>query len=642
MTKITVNLEKYKHTNKPTVDEIKIIQNVLYKSETQLTAEQFAFEISKNGKTSMLATFNRTDIKSERTSNINFKQQQVLMLDFDNSEKDVEKYGLTTFDSIKNDKFIQQNASFMYKTFSDKDSDVDKFRVVIVLNKKVKDYLDVQNAYDKLLKMFPSADTKCRNTNRLFFGSNSGYEEINFKNTLNVDDFLSDILKVKNDLDKYKVTETQFKQYRIKKVTQNDKVYELIKQNTVESLSKARDIVLSKYDEEIQRIYNSKAQARVNFRHTLDIREFLDLPNENPFQDILAEDNTPSASIVETNGIQLYHLFNKSSNNNYDIIRLIAKLIEDTCKEQDIYGKALDILLFLTNSQIDKDSKIANIVDNIQLLRNILISETLKDEYPNLNKILGSDTLALTVILDLMSEYSYEDFKTGEVRQLLFMNSENLSRTINHRLNTNYTKDRVQRVLNKATLIQFVDKLDDASVPKVILDKYTSNQIAKKHMKINFYEVSDTNIENKEEKSAKLVENHFTLKSLNFEGIHRILGIEEAKRLFNNREEYAKHKKLNVNDELMLESKLEIENKIAKYVLSKVQNKGYVSEKEVEIYTKKYILKNKTNAERTMKQVRANICNTYSLELVKVNKETRATYSIADSIKSNSKVFVVV
>ena len=642
MTKITVNLEKYKHTNKPTTDEIKIIQNVLYKSETQLTPEQFAFEISKNGKTSMLATFNRTDVKSERTSNINFKQQQVLMLDFDNSSKDIENYGLTTFESIKNNKFIQQNASFMYKTFSDKNSDVDKFRVVIILNKKVKDYLDIQNAYDKLLKMFPQADKKCRNTNRLFFGSNSGYEEINFENTLNVDDFLSDILKVKNDLDKYKVTETQFKQYRIKKVTQNDKVYELIRQNTVESLSKAREITLNKYDEEIQRIYNSKAQARVNFRHTLDIREFLDLPNTNPFSDILAEDNTPSASIVETNGIQLYHLFNKSANNNYDIIRLVAKLIEDTCKEQDTYSEALDILLFLTNSQIDKDSKIANIVDNIQLLRNILISETLKDEYPNLAKILGNDTLALTVVLDLMSEYSYEDFNTGEVRQLLFMNSENLAKTINHRLNTNYTKDRVQRILNKATLIQFVDKLDGDRVPKMILDKYTSTQVAKNRMKINFYEVSDTDIETKEVKSAKLVENHFTLKSLNFEGIHRILGIEEAKRVFNNREEYVNHKKLDTNDELMLESKLEIENKIAKYVLSKVQNKGYVSEKEVEIYTKKYVLKSARNAERTLKQVRANICNNYSLEIVKVNKATREQFNIADNVKSNSIVYVII
>lgn len=641
MTKITVNLEKYKHTNKPNIDEIKIIQNVLYKSETQLTAEQFAFEIAKNGKTSMLATFNRTDVKSERTSNINFKQQQVLMLDFDNSEKDVENYGLTTFESIKNNKFIQQNASFMYRTFSDKNSDVDKFRVVIILNKKVKDYLDIQNAYDKLLKMFPQADKKCRNTNRLFFGSNSGYEEINFENTLNVDDFLSDILKVKNDLDKYKVTETQFKQYKIKKVTQNDKVYELIRQNTVESLSKARDITLSKYDEEIQRIYNSKAQARVNFRHTLDIREFLDLPDANPFSDILAEDNTPSASIVETNGIQLYHLFNKSSNNNYDIIRLVAKLIEDTCKEQDTYSEALDILLFLTNSQIDKDSKIANIVDNIQLLRNILISETLKDEYPNLAKILGNDTLALTVVLDLMSEYSYEDFNTGEVRQLLFMNSENLAKTINHRLNTNYTKDRVQRVLNKATLIQFVDKLDGDRVPKMILDKYTSTQVAKNRMKINFYEVSDTDIEQKEVKSAKLVDNHFTLKSLNFEGIHRILGIEEAKRVFNNREAYVNHKKLDTNDELMLESKLDAENKIAKYVLSKVQNKGYVSEKEVEIYTKKYVLKSARNAERTLKQVRANICNNYALEIVKVNKATREQFNIADNIKSNSIVYVI-
>ncbi|EGO9220709.1 hypothetical protein DUI24_15810, partial [Enterococcus faecalis] len=180
--KIELCIEDIQRKSKPNSDEVRMIQNVLYKKIKKKEIDGIAESIAVNGKTSMLATYFETGEFSERIHSINFKQQQLIMLDFDNSKVDIEKYGITTYDDVRNHDFIKQNACFMYRTFSDKEAIVDKFRVVFVLNESVKDYLLIGNIYTKLFRLFPSADRKCSNPNRLFFGSNRGYEEVHFSN----------------------------------------------------------------------------------------------------------------------------------------------------------------------------------------------------------------------------------------------------------------------------------------------------------------------------------------------------------------------------------------------------------------------------------------------------------------------------
>ena len=195
--KIELCMEDIQRRSKPNSDEIRLIQNTLYKKIKKKEVQEFAESIANQGKTSMLATYFETEEFSERIHSINFKQQQLIMLDFDNSKVDIKAYGVTTYDYVRNHDFIKQNACFMYRTFSDKESSVDKFRVVFVLNESVKDYLLIGNIYTKLFRLFPSADRKCSNPNRLFFGSNRGYEEIHFSNLLNVKEFTSDIVPMK-------------------------------------------------------------------------------------------------------------------------------------------------------------------------------------------------------------------------------------------------------------------------------------------------------------------------------------------------------------------------------------------------------------------------------------------------------------
>ncbi|EKZ0191224.1 hypothetical protein QUO92_002982, partial [Enterococcus faecalis] len=190
--KIEMCIEDIQRRSKPNTVEIRLIQNTLYKKIKEKEIENIAESIAVKGKTSMLATYFETEEFSERIHSINFKQQQLIMLDFDNSKADIGKYGMTTYDYVRNHDFIKQNACFMYRTFSDKEAIVDKFRVVFVLNESVKDYLLIGNIYTKLFRLFPSADRKCSNPNRLFFGSNRGYEEVHFSNLLNVKQFTSD------------------------------------------------------------------------------------------------------------------------------------------------------------------------------------------------------------------------------------------------------------------------------------------------------------------------------------------------------------------------------------------------------------------------------------------------------------------
>ncbi|EGO7921984.1 hypothetical protein FFQ38_002485 [Enterococcus faecalis] len=640
--KIELCIEDIQRKSKLNSDEVRMIQNVLYKKIKKKEIDGIAESIAVNGKTSMLATYFETDEYTERIHSINFKQQQLIMLDFDNSKVDIEKYGMTTYDYIRNHDFIKQNACFIYRTFSDKESSVDKFRVVFLLNNPVIDYLEISNIYTKLFRLFPSADRKCSNPNRLFFGSNRGYEEIHFSNLLNVKEFTSDIVPIKKTVNKIVKKEISNEQYEIQ---DRKPVWQLIKENTKESIDEARAIILNKFDLEVSKVYPSYTNARVILRQTIGMREFLELPTTEPFHDILEKDEKPSASVIEwEDGTQIYHRFNKDSFANLDILRVISKLLNLTGYEA--HHKSLDLLLYLTGSELDRNSETAEKIDKIQFFRKILKNEKLAVEYPKFTKFLGSDLRISIALLDTLSEYMYEDFKTGEVRHLLCLTSENIAKEINHILGTKYDSKRIQRVINKLAITENIEKLEESQIPAELFAKYTENSYEKivnnKYHHTNFIEFKDTDMEKSENISKELYANNYTLNALNFEGIARILGKDIASNVFKQRETTVSSKKIKVDKNLLSESKKENEMKIAKYILKTIEKQNYVSEKDVIFYVYKYMLKKKTkkDAEYLVKQCRANICKDYDLELIRVTNSIRDSYKISNEIRSRSIIYV--
>src|SRR5699024_7113398 len=94
--------------------------------------------------------------------------QELVMLDFDNKDPN----NLYTIEDLEQDIFMLENACFIYRTFSDSNSKVDKFRVVFHLDKKATSNSEVENIYQELFRKYPQADTSVGQTSRLFFGSN--------------------------------------------------------------------------------------------------------------------------------------------------------------------------------------------------------------------------------------------------------------------------------------------------------------------------------------------------------------------------------------------------------------------------------------------------------------------------------------
>ncbi|EGO8637144.1 hypothetical protein EGN34_13405, partial [Enterococcus faecalis] len=164
-----VYLDNQQFKNKPKNSEIGIITNKIYKQKADLDLRDLAEEIAEKGRTVMLATYIANLKQSE------LEQQSLLMLDFDNTDLNNQ----FTLEQALNDKFIKDNACFMYRTFSDSKL-VDKFRVVFALDSALETAEEVATAYRALLSKYKQADKKTKNPNRLFFGSNSGFIEIDF------------------------------------------------------------------------------------------------------------------------------------------------------------------------------------------------------------------------------------------------------------------------------------------------------------------------------------------------------------------------------------------------------------------------------------------------------------------------------
>ncbi len=168
-----VYLDNQQFNQKPKNQEIGIITNKIYKQRADLNLRDLAREIAEKGRTVMLATYVANLKQSE------LEQQSLLMLDFDNQDSNNQ----FTLEQALNDSFIKDNACFIYRTFSDSKL-IDKFRVVFALDCALESTEEVTTAYKTLLAKYTQADRHTSNPNRLFFGSNNGFIELNFENRL--------------------------------------------------------------------------------------------------------------------------------------------------------------------------------------------------------------------------------------------------------------------------------------------------------------------------------------------------------------------------------------------------------------------------------------------------------------------------
>ncbi|EMF0118309.1 hypothetical protein OSD48_002303, partial [Enterococcus hirae] len=313
-------LSNIENKEKPDQYKVKKISNTIMNNLREITIQEFAEELAVNGKTVVLAELSENKL-SKMTEILG---QELVMLDFDNKDEK----NLYTIEDLEADSFMQENASFIYRTFSDMYSEIDKFRVVFQLDKLVTENQVIEQIYQGLFKKYPQADSSVGQTSRMFFGSNAGYEIIDWDNRLDTKTILvSDEITESSDIE---IVSGEM-------LNENTPIYLLLKY-------KKYDLVKQRFGKEHSNIFPDDITAS-NYFKTRDMREFLEISDENPFYDIFHDEDNPSASVYFAKDIQIYmyKCFSESHPFHGDIVKVLKEYLGFRS-----FSEVMDLLIKVT------------------------------------------------------------------------------------------------------------------------------------------------------------------------------------------------------------------------------------------------------------------------------------------------------
>lgn len=599
---------------------VKKISNTIMNNLREITIQEFAEELAVNGKTVVLSELSENRL-SKMTKIIG---QELVMLDFDNKDEN----NLYTIEDLEADSFMQENASFIYKTFSDLFSEVDKFRVVFHLEKLVTDNQEIEQIYQALFKKYPQADSSVGQTSRLFFGSNSGYEVIDWDNRLDTKSLLIDEDVV--DSNSLEVVSGEM-------IDDSIPTYELLKLGRL-------DIVKEKLGENYKQEFPDDYNA-MNYFKSLDMREFLELPDENPFYDIFHEETEPSASVfyAEKYGIFLYKCFSESHPYCGNIISLLERYLKISSIE------IVNLLVEISSSKVTNTSKLGQSKFNAQKFKKELQSGELEENYPELYKYFSRYQIEIPIILDFMYDYVYTD-ENGELRYLNYYSINNLAKQLARVTNQKKVSlDRTRKILYHMIVTEIVKKQPEAEIPKEIMKNIIVEQ-KKDTTKLrtsNIYEptnLTDENKNNSEGIAKVLRENKVTVGSLSYELVYRLFGEEKAYQDFPQSYEpliQRKMIKMSKTNSNISQASEKLEKSAVSIIMREIEEKGYVYERDViSKLAKARRLKVRDTTER-FKKLRADIYNKYGLNTCRLTKELYNQLGIKEKYSSKNVIYKV-
>ncbi|NSR77891.1 hypothetical protein HRF82_12715, partial [Enterococcus faecalis] len=617
-------------TNKEKPDQYKVkkIANTILNNLRQMAIQEFAEELSVNGKTVVLAELSENKL-SKMTPIVG---QEVVMLDFDNKYEN----NLYTIEDLESDSFMQENASFIYRTFSDLFSEVDKFRVVFHLDKLVTENQEIEQIYQALFKKYPQADSSVGQTSRLFFGSNSGYEVIDWDNVLDTNSLLIDSEVV--DSNSLEVVSGEM-------LNENTPIYLLLKY-------KRYDLVKQKLGNEHSNIFPDDITAS-NYFKTRDMREFLEISDENPFYDIFHEEDNPSASVYFAKDIQIYmyKCFSESNPFHGDIVKVLKEYLGFRS-----FSEVMDLLIEVTNSEISYLSEIGQAKRDYNDLRDQLRYKQLKNNYPEVYSYLNRYEDEVIEIMDIMFDFTYLDKTTGKLQYLNYLSLDRITKYVNDRLHKKNSKTKISNIMNLIIVMEMVTKLPPSELPKELKEQLIDKQQSDSQQirTSNVYKPS-IDLAHVYEIAKKLKRNNVTINSLGFEVVYRLFGLEKAKQDFPQAYSPLEDRNLIVmseKDSNLPKKNVDFENLVVKILFRELKKKGYifeetlillVTEKLKNIESKK---KNKVNgskikksiSEQSTKQqyvkVRADIINKYDLSRHRNNVETNTLLKVKGKFSS--------
>ena len=499
-----IYVDPVQYTNKPNIEDIKQISKRIYNNREQVSNEEL-LKILLNGQSVVFGIFVNNNTKNALYS------QDYVAVDIDNTDPDKPYF---TLEDAKNDLFISNNALFMYTTFNHTE-EAHRFRIIFKLSTTQKSKDSISFIYKKLMdKLFyVNLDKSCKNSSRVFYGTNptDNYHYVfNMMNELNIEELISDI----------KLTQQK------ETIDYNKPTWELMKIRSIEA------------DKEIKRRwkgFNKKVTVADNnqakeYIKTLDIAKLLGISNPKSFNDILADDDNPSASIyLFENKVYLYHRFNH--NDNRDIIKLVSELRGISL------SNSLSYLCNLLNIQFDDDNHyLKGIKDSVDQFRYDLFTLDLSKVNPNAHRFLKDERsqrgFIIASILDIL-QYSVilinnrpemiSDLSVRELSIRIFGNDKG--------------RNRINQCLKVLNIIGVIETLDYEGIPKDMLNNLLAYQKSNHYNKrTNVHKITGEYHNLGSNDSINLFndikEKGINSNSLTKEGIALTLGKDESDRMF--------------------------------------------------------------------------------------------------------------
>lgn len=565
---LKVYLSKERFTQKPTVSEIKRIRTTIVNDLEEVTMEKLAVEVAENGRSVILAHF--VDDKILRTEKI--MGQQIVMLDFDNTDSR-KNY---SFEDFIKDPFMKANACFGYYTFSDGNSKRDKFRVVFKLSERVTTGEGIEKVYRQLFIQYPQADKTVGQTSRLFFGSNRGYHVVNWKNTLTVNNILLSGT-VDHSLRIPKLEEQMLASGGAEILDINTPTYLLMKY-------KKYDLIKQKWGTKYQEEFPDDYSA-LNYFKSIDMVELLDLPRENPFFDILHDEQNPSGSVFfsEDYNVFFYKCFSKSRPFTGDISALLSEYLGFP-----YLFDSVNLLLELSGSEINHGSKLGLTKKQANVFRKKLINGELNKSHPELYAVLKRYSSEINATLDFMYDYTYIDKETQDIRYLSYFSIDTLRKIVGTATKQKISRRKMETILNIIVVTELVEKLPVNEIPKELYAKIIEPQLETTQIrKSNIYEpnqLSSEQLIQMNELAKILKRNNINVSSISFEVVYRLFGGEKASKDFPQAYKPLEEKglvKMSSKDDNLTSKSINLENSIIKIIQKELDSKGYIFESDL-------------------------------------------------------------
>lgn len=635
----------FEMNQKPTGYMIRKLSKDMTNHLVELSLEQFAEELTVKGKTTVLCEYEPHIDSLSKTTEI--VQQELVMLDFDNKQ---EPY--YTIKDLENDLFMQQNALFYYRTFSDTESSGDKFRVVFKLDMLAKNIQTVSKIYTFLFNQYPQSDKSVGQTSRMFFGSNSGYSIINWDNVIDVEAAIQELLPTVDESIRVSEQDIEILDENGNKI-KPPQVYK-VEPTDIQANHNREDITLDtpnyllfKYFrfDLLKKKYGTTYSANfaddysaTNYFTNKDMVDFLDLPQEPTFHDILHKEETPSAGVfyAKEHDIYLYKCFSESHPFTGNVLLLLTQYLN-----QRSTLRTLLLVVEATNSRISFTDELGMSKRESEIFRKELLDGKLKYSYPNLYEYLKQYALEINATLDFMFDFLYEDPQTGEIQYLNYYSMDKLATLVGNATKQKISTVKMKTILSTLVVTDLVRKVPVSDIPQDIHEKLLLNQkISEHNLRLSnvYTPMKNTQVEYlaMEEIAKTLLDNNIYKRTLSYETVYRILGEEKAKKTFPQAyEPLIKRNLIEMSDKdsNLTKKSVDFEDKIVKFIFKELDSKGYIFEKDLlnklAISSRKKVANIKSNYMRKI----GDICNKYGLTRELATKETYEKLNIESGSK---------